>query len=257
MFMVQQQLEHLGFLIKDEKSMLTPSQQIEHLGFCIDMVKMTLSVPGSKIQDLQREATKLLQASAITLKRLASFIGRAMAMTIVIFLAWLKMRHLIQAQNAALNRHGSWTELITLDHQSREDLEWWCKNLSTWNGKGFLPQRLEVNVFMDASQEAWGIMHEDQEILRTWMPEEHHHHINYKELKVIWYLIQMPSMWGKTIQVICDNMMVIAQINKFGSTKSQPLLDLATTIWDFCIKMGMRLMTTYIPSQFNPADSPS
>lgn len=230
---------------------------IEHLGFRIDTVKMTLSVPGSKIRDLRREATKMLQASAITLKRLASFIGRAMAMTIAIFPARLKTRRLIQAQNAALNRHGSWTGSITLDHRSREDLEWWCKNLSTWNGKGFLPQRSEVDVFTDASQEAWGIVHEDQEISRTWTPEEHHHHINYKELKVIWYLIQMPSMRGKTIQVICDNTTAIAQINKFGGTKSQPLLDLATTIWDFCIKTGTRLMTTYVPSQFNPADSPS
>lgn len=255
--MVCQQLEHLGFLIKDEKSMLTPSQQIDHLGFCIDTVKMSLSVPGSKIRDLQQEAIKLLQTSSVPLRRLASFIGRAMAMTIAIFPVWLKMRRLIQAQNAALAKNCTWMESVTLDHQSKEELEWWCMNLSTWNGQGFLPQKSEIDVFMDASQEAWGIVYEDQEISRPWTPEEQPHHINYKELKVVWYLIHLPVMHGRTIQVICDNTMAIVQINKFGSTRSQPLLDLATVIWDFCIKTGTWLMTTYVPSQFNPTDSPS
>jgi len=63
--LVRQQLERLGFLIKHEKSLLTPSQQIDHLGFHIDMVKMALLVPGTKIRDLRREATKLLQAATI------------------------------------------------------------------------------------------------------------------------------------------------------------------------------------------------
>lgn len=255
--MVRQQLERLGFLIKTEKSMLTPSQQIDHLGFHIDTLKMALSVPGSKIRDLRREATKLLQAAAIPLRRLASFIGRAMSMTVAIFPARLKTRHLIQVQNEALARNNSWTESVTLDNQSREDLDWWRTSLSTWNGHGFLPQKSEIDVFTDASQEAWGIVYEDQEISKPWSPEEYPHHINYKELKVIWYLIQRPDMRGRTIQVICDNTTAIAQINKFGGTRSPQLLELATSIWDFCIKTGTRLMTTYVPSQFNPADSPS
>lgn len=144
-----------------------------------------------------------------------------------------------------------------VDHQSREDLQWWCKNLSTWNGQGFIPQRSEIDVFTDASEEAWGIVYGDREISKLWSPREQPHHINYKELKVIWHLVNLPVMRGKTIQVICDNTTAIAQINKFGRTRSQPLLDLATRIWDYCIKTGTRLMTTYVPSQFNPADSPS
>lgn len=93
-------------------------------------------------------------------------------MMIVIFPAQLKMRHLIQVQNEALAQNTAWTESITLDHQLREDLDWWCTSLSTWNGQGFLPQKLEINIFTDASQEAWGIIYKNQEILETWSPEE-------------------------------------------------------------------------------------
>lgn len=47
------------------------------------------------------------------------------------------------------------------------------------------------------------------------------------------------------------------QINKFRGTKSQVLLDLTTKIWNHCLQTGTRLKTTYILSQFNPADAPS
>ena len=107
---------------------------------------------------------------------------------------------------------------VTLDNQLREDLEWWHTSLLTWNGQGFLAQKSEIDVFTDTSQEAWGIVYEDKEISRTWTPQEQPHHINFKELKVIWYLIHLPAMQGRTIQVICDNTMAIAQINKFGGT---------------------------------------
>jgi len=95
-----------------------------------------------------------------------------MSMMIVIFPAWLKMRHLIQVQNKALTQNTTWTESITLDRQLREDLDWWHTSLLTWNGQGFLPQKSEIDVFMDASQEAWGIVYKNQEISRLWSPKE-------------------------------------------------------------------------------------
>jgi hypothetical protein len=98
---------------------------------------------------------------------------------------------------------------------------------------------------------------EDKEMSRRWTASEQPHHINWKELRVIWHLVRLPTMIGKTIHVICDNMTTIAQINKFGGTRSQPLLDLTTKIWNHCMETGTRLKTTYVPSQFNPADAPS
>lgn len=51
--------------------------------------------------------------------------------------------------------------------------------------------------------------------------------------------------------------MTIAYINKFGGTCSPQLMDLAAEIWSYCLETGNRLRTTYVPSQFNPADAPS
>jgi hypothetical protein len=144
-----------------------------------------------------------------------------------------------------------------LDTAALENLNWWRSHLSDWNGQGFLPQRTDVDAYTDASEDAWGMVIEDKETSRTWNASEQPHHINWKELRVVWHLVRLPEMIGKTIHVICDNMTTIAQINKFGGTRSQQLLDLTTKIWDHCMATGTRLKTTYVPSQFNPADAPS
>lgn len=82
-------------------------------------------------------------------------------------------------------------------------------------------------------------------------------HINYKELLVIWKAIQIPQFQGQVLTLYCDNMTTIAYINKFGSTNSPTLLDLARRIWNCCLQTDTRLMLAYIPTHFNPADSPS
>jgi hypothetical protein len=255
--LVREQLEKLGFLIKDAKSTLDPTQRIDHLGFRIDTAKMTLSVPRPKVRDLRREAEKMIKAGTIQLRRLAAFIGKAIAMTVAVFPARLRTRNLIQVQNAALAKKCKWTDPVTLNSAALENLNWWRSHLSDWNGQGFLPQRTDVDVYTDASEDAWGMVIESKEMSRTWNASEQPHHINWKELRVIWHLVHLPAMVGKTIHVICDNMTTIAQINKFGGTRSQPLLDLTTKIWDHCMTTGTRIKTTYVPSQFNPADAPS
>ncbi|KAG9062056.1 hypothetical protein KI688_006778 [Linnemannia hyalina] len=49
---------------------------------------------------------------------------------------------------------------------------------------------------------------------------------------------------GKTIHVTCDNMTIIAQLNKFGGTRAQPLPDLTIRIWHHCMVTVTGLKTT-------------
>lgn len=221
------------------------------------MNNMTLSVPKSKVWDLCREANKMICAGMIQLRRLAAFIGKAIAMMVAIFPAHLKTRNLIQVQNAALAKQCRWTDSVNLDLPVMENLVWWKSHLSEWNGQGFLPQKTKVDAYTDASEEAWGIMINGQEMSRAWTLMEQPHHINWKELCIIWHLVWLPAMMGKTIHIICDNMTTITQINKFGGTKSQPLLDLMTKTWNHCLKTNTHLKMTYVPSQFNPTNAPS
>lgn len=122
--LIWEQLERLGFLIKDSKSRLNPTQSIDHLGFRINTTNMTLSIPRSKVQDLHREVEKMIRMGTIQLRRLAAFIGKVIAMTVTVFPAQLRMRNLIQFQNAALSRKCKWMDLVSLDMVALENLTW-------------------------------------------------------------------------------------------------------------------------------------
>lgn len=255
--MVQDKLLDLGFNIKMAKSSLIPSQQLEHLGFIINTQLMQLQVPANKIRDLRREASRMLSKVSCPIKQVASFIGKAQSLLMAVFPARLKTRHLLALKNRTIRHHKAWHKLVELPHQARLELEWWRDNLRTWNGKSFLPQLPEAELYTDASDLGWGIVTQNHTWRGQWNTKDQQQHINWKELMVIWKAIHLPKFQGKCLQIYCDNMTTIAYVNKFGGTRSPLLMDLANSIWNYCLTTNTRIQLHYIPSAFNPADSPS
>lgn len=255
--MVQDKLKELGFMIKTEKSHLRPSQRIDHLGFIIDSNSLTLTVPTSKIRDLRREASRLLRTAHCTVRQLSSFIGKAQALTVAVFPARLRTRYLLSVKNSALQQGRTWTSTTTLPPTALQELSWWHDQLSNWNGQSFLPALPQHEVFTDASDSGWGIVWNQQTWQGQWTDQERLHHINYKELLVILKVIQLRQLQGSSIKVYCDNMTTISYVNKFGGTRSTPLMNLARQIWELCLRTNTRLQLTYVASPFNPADAPS
>jgi hypothetical protein len=124
-------------------------------------------------------------------------------------------------------------------------------------GRGFLPSTPQAEVYTDASETGWGIVHASNSWSGIWSPSELPQHINWKELMVIWKTINLPHLRGTTIRIMCDNATAIAYVNKFGGTRSPVLMTLARSIWDHCLTTNTRIQVAYVPPPFNPADSPS
>ncbi|KAG1276013.1 hypothetical protein G6F66_012649 [Rhizopus arrhizus] len=254
---VCQKLTELGFLFKESKSHLVPTQQIDHLGFTIDTTNMSLSIPASKRRDIRREALKMLRSKSCSLRNLSSFIGKAQATTPAVFPARLRTRELLQLKNQLLHQGTSWNTMITLTPAACSNLHWWINHLTKWNGLSFLPETPTQEVFTDASNSGWGIVLNNQVMNGTWTPEELAQHINYRELAVIWKCVKMKQLQGQVLRIYCDNTSAIAYVRHFGGTRSPALMELATTIWNTCLRTNTRLHLTYIPSAINPADPPS
>jgi hypothetical protein len=253
----RQKLEEIGFLIKESKSSLTPSQTITHLGFNINTEEMTLSVPGSKLRDLRRSACKLLHSTTSPIRTIAAFIGQAMSLTPAVFPARLHLQHLIQDQNQALAQKKTWTSTTSLSTPAKEELQWWINSLQEWNGHSFLPQPSDLDIYTDASDHHWGIVHDLQTLEGSWTKEESSQHINVKELLVVERALLLPEAQGRTVNIICDNTTTISYLNRFGGSKSPQLREIAIRIWQSCLTNGTRIRTTYVPSTLNPADAPS
>ncbi|KAG2187196.1 hypothetical protein INT44_004868 [Umbelopsis vinacea] len=255
--LVLSKLRELGFLVKLSKSSLIPQQQIQHLGFQIDSAQMTLKVPKEKVRDLRRDALRMLHTGKSTIRQVASFVGKAQSLTAAVFPARLKSRYLMMAKNQALRHTNDWSHACPLTPLAIQELEWWRDKLSQWNGLGLLPVNPQYEIYTDASQSGWGIVCNQRIWSQSWNATELPFHINYKELLVIWKVVQLRQFQGKILRIYCDNTTTIAYVNKFGGTISPLLTDLATKIWDWCLKTNTRLTLAYVPTHFNPADSPS
>lgn len=235
---VLNKLDELGFIYNATKSHLTPTQQLEHLGFHIDTTTMCLSVPKTKVRDLRREALRLQRTPTCSLHQLPSFIEKAQATTTAVFPARLHTRKLLQLKNQALAQGLQWTSTVSLT-TALPDLQWWIHHLNKWNGLSFIPETPTQEVFTDASDLGWGIIYDSQTLQGTWTNDDLHQHINYRELPVIWKLIQLPQLQGQVLRVYCDNIWAIAYVKNFGGTRSAALMDLAAKIWNLCLKTKM------------------
>lgn len=256
--LVMDKLQSLGFLVNMEKSQLEPSQTLDHLGFTFNTKDMTLAVPKSKLRDIRREATKILNKGWTSIKNLSSFVGKAVATTAAVFPARLMTRGLLALKNAALRRPAaSWNDTVRLDDEATENLEWWITHLRDWNGTTWVPSPAQMDAYTDASDTGWGIVIDHRTWSGSWLGADRIQHINWKELQTIYLAVTLPHLQGKVVNLICDNTATIAYVSKFGGTKSPPLMKLADRIWRHCLATGTRLKTTYVPSAFNPADAPS
>ena len=226
-------------------------------GLEIDTVSMSLKVPGQKIRDLRREASKLINKTTCTIRQLASFIGKAVAMTAAVFPARLKVQRLLAVKIQALKSGASWSDLISIPHEATAELLWWRTNLQQWNGQSWIVANPQVDIYTDASSSGWGVVINNKSHSGIWNTQQQSRHINYKELLTVFIALKRPSVQGRTVNIISDNVTTIAYINHFGGTRSPELMRLATTLWNWCLSTGTRIRTTYVPSAFNPADAPS
>ena len=64
------------YSIHPTKSILTPTQRITLLGFVIDSIQMTLEIPEEKKNKIHNLCLEILQKEKITLRTLASVIGK-------------------------------------------------------------------------------------------------------------------------------------------------------------------------------------
>lgn len=110
-------LQRLGFTTNNEISSLHPSQTVDYLGFNINSKTMMIKLPKQK--------------AFIPIRKLASLIGKISATTSAIFPARLRSRALLGDKNRGLNKKG-WNGIIELSNESELQLEWWIKNLSSW-----------------------------------------------------------------------------------------------------------------------------
>ena len=149
-------LESLGFWINRDKSQLCPSQEVTYLGFVVDSRLMSLRLPQDKLTQVRQACTDTLQQDTCSLRELAKIVGMLSATQQAVLPAPLHYRRLQLQLIQSLRRSTSFDKLVTLNPDTREDLEWWIHHLHHWNGRKIEMPSPDTIMETDASKIGWG-----------------------------------------------------------------------------------------------------
>lgn len=247
-------LLQLGFRVNYQKSALVPSRRREFLGFTIHSATLTLSLPQEKLDKIIAECSKALSnANNLSVRQLARLIGRMSAATQAILPAPLFYRRLQRLKNAAFRRTQSYDAILTLDQAARDDLQWWLKEVRSWNGKPVHPGPPQLTLESDASLLGWGARLSESATGGLWSQTERKLHINVLEMLAGTFAVKTFARSQSNIHVRLrmDNTAAVAYVNHMGGTRSSRLAEAARDLWMWCLDRGMTLSAAYLPGEQN------
>ena len=156
-------LESLGFTVNLEKSCLIPTQIITFLGFVINSTVEALSLPQEKVAKVTSLCLKAKVTRTMPARQIASVLGTLESCRPAIWQAPLHFRHsqirMIQALHAS---NQNFDLIITLDHDSLEELHWWVSNINSVNGSPIRSPAPTLFITTDAFMTGWGAVCESQ-----------------------------------------------------------------------------------------------
>ena len=244
---------NLGFSINIKKSCLSPTKNLIHLGFQFDSVNMTTSLPGEKVEKINRFSKFLLKNSNCTLRDLASFLGLVVNAHEGFLYAPLHYRHLQFLFISLLRKYKDWEIVICLNDKSKEELNWWrlCK-LEDLIPRSIVPSLPQLTLTTDASLTGWGgFLSSGETISGTWKnPDDH---INVLELEAVHLCILhfLPKVEGKSLEILSDNNTCVHYINNMGGTHSYDLCSLALKLWKVFEERKVTVSAKHIPGKLN------
>ena len=150
-------LHNLSFCIHPDKAQVIPSRSAEFLGTQVNSRKMQFRVPRDKIRSTRREIRAVFLANdlgTLTVRKFCSLLGKLNALSGAVVSAqlhlWL-LHHLVRQQ---LMR-AAYKDLMHLNSQVIEEMQWWHDEMHRWSGKAITLARCQMVLTTDASSFGW------------------------------------------------------------------------------------------------------
>ncbi|XP_011858159.1 PREDICTED: uncharacterized protein LOC105555726 [Vollenhovia emeryi] len=248
-------LGDLGFVINYSKSELEPSRQRKFLGFIFNSEQQSVSIPKDRRRKLFSLVAKFSPGSTCTIRDFASMIGSLVSICPAVQYGLLytksfereKFYNLISAEN-------NYAAKMTISNSLKKDYLWWLTILSdNYQTNHIRSGPYACEIFTDASLSGWGASCSLQRTHGWWSETDKSRHINYLELKAIFYALKCfaKDLSDCDILLRVDNTTAISYINRFGSVQHPHLSSLAKEIWQWCEARNLFLFASYIASGDN------
>ena len=250
----------LGYFIGLKKSTLVPTQAPVFLGYIIDSVKTAFLMPPDKKIKFASLREDLLSHKTVSLKSLQKFVGKINSFTLVVPAARLFSR----VACLAMSRASKSPRAIPVSRELKAEFEHW-RFLDSWSG--FLPwkdeKHFQLDVFSDASDSGWGGIlrlpdQPRQELHGHWDLSESDLPIVVKEALALLYVLRKVAGLISNARIDCfvDSATLVACWRKDGSRNTR-VNNALKEIFHLTLSANLQVILHFVPSQQNPADSPS
>lgn len=244
-------LRTLGFQISWSK-VVDPCQSLTFLGINIDTVSNMLTLPPSKLAELQQVIASFEHRTRATGKQLRSLSGKLNWACQAVTGGRTFLRRILNAlPKLQRSRHK-----LRLNHQFHLDLQWWLKFLNTFNGKiAFqLPQPI-VDVHLDACPVASGAYFRGDWVY-TRFKKDHPAmaplHINHKETASLLYAARRwaPFWTNSKVIVHSDNTTACSVLNRMTS-RTPEVMDCLRELFWLAVQHNFTIQAKYVPGKLN------
>lgn len=253
-------LEHLGFLINNEKSQLIPNTTCKYLGFIFDSKNMIIKLPLEKKIQNAKLIKKFSSLKRCTIRNFASFIGILSSCCFSVKYGWAHIKDFEIEKILALQANeGNFDEIMSLPDYLKTQFLWWERNIHIAEAPIKISEFI-LEIYSDASLSGWGAFCNGKRTHGFWNETESQYHINELELWAALFSLKCFTANIKNCSVLLriDNTTAISYINHMGGTKVKNLNTVAKKIWEWCEDRNIWVVASYIPSKENEeADSES
>lgn len=246
-------LQAVGLVINQAKSQLIPVQVIEFLGFSINSIRMMFYLPQDKVTDIQQLCRQVLTQTQVTVRFLASLVGKMVATMRAVVPATLQCRELQIAQIQALLEGKCYDDHVAISNQMKESLSWWLANIEACNGRAIITPAPDLVIEADACNTGWGGTCGNDRTGGGWSQEEANYHINAKELLAASLSVQSftKNRQALAVHVRLDNVTAVAYLSRMGGTKSPLMNRITRDLWAWCSQREITLSVEHIPGVSN------
>ena len=146
---------------------------------------------------------------------------------------------------------GDFDGRMTLSLSAKSELRWWIEN-TEFACNVIHHTQPDITLSSDASEVGRGCACKDSQTGGEWLPEEGSFHINYLELKAVYFALKcfQGEVVGKHARIMINNVIAVACINHMGTSHSESCnMMTQTRIWRWCIENDVWLSATFIPGK--------
>lgn len=252
-------LTSLGFIINLEKSRLKPSKICRYLGFIFNTEEMSLGVPSDKRVKIYDFIQRIKQMRSCRIRQFAKFIGLLISVCPAIKYSKLYTKGFEREKFLALRKcNQNYNKRMYLSENIKGDLDWWAQKI-LHDTNTIRDDKFTLEMYTDASTTGWGVYSNNITTYGWWSNEEKEKHINYLELKAIFYGLKCMAKNLKSCNILIrvDNTTAISYINRMGSIQHPTLCQLAKEIWQWCESQDLWIQASYVTTKNNIADDAS